>query len=100
VKLDKPFELNWTLENGKLQRLCWRKWIGGKVIEPKKIKRSEFETNTETEKAQIKKDLIYESYQKGVQLANAYFFRVKNDWAKIEELKQNKAELLAKNKQK
>lgn len=93
IKLQNPYEFNCNLENSKPNRLCWEKWIGGNVTEPKNIKKEDLEDKSEAEKATYKSKLIQESYQNGIQKTNAYFYRVRYGWKKIEELRKSKEKL-------
>lgn len=92
INLQNPYEFNWNLENSKLNRLCWesKKWIAGNFTEPTNIKKEDLEDKSEEEKVAYKAKLIQEGYQNGIQKTNAYFYRVRYGWEKIEELRQSK----------
>ena len=88
IKLADYGELNWKMENGKLERTVFKSWIAEDLGEIKHKEKGQ----TEEEKTKHRVNFIFEAYKRSVQMANAYLFGVKNSKKEIDRLAKNKEE--------
>lgn len=84
IKLVDYGEMNWKMQNGKLERTVFKSWIGTDLGEIQKIEKK---GKTDEE---IRQNLIFEAYKRSIQMTNAYFFGVKNSKEEIDRLAENK----------
>ena len=92
VKLEDFGQLNWKMQNGKLERTVFQSWI---ATDLGKIKKVDTENKTDEENKKIRENVIFEVYLRSIQMANAFLFGIVKSRQEIDDLAKSKKQAIA-----